>query len=115
MRERLMELIIESDILCDTCGESSPSYCAEAIADYLLEQGVIVPPCKVGQTVFKIEYRQGSRVKFVKETTVSRIAIDNDGIWIFCACNPIVKCKFGKLVFLTREDAEKALRGDEGK
>ena len=45
MRDRLIELIIKSDILCHTCGENSYSYCAETIADYLLENGVIVTPC----------------------------------------------------------------------
>ncbi len=48
MRDRLIKLINQSDILCDTCGESTSSYCAEAIADYLIKSGVIVPPCKVG-------------------------------------------------------------------
>lgn len=27
-----------------------------AVADYLLQNGVIVPPCKVGDTVYKIGY-----------------------------------------------------------
>lgn len=98
MRERLVELL--GDYLY-----------AEQIADHLLENGVIVPPVKLGQTVYKIEHRQGSRVKFVKETTISRIAIDNEGIWLFCTCNPIVKCRLDKLVFLTKEDAEQALKG----
>ena len=47
-RERLIELISKSEILCNTCGENTNSYCAEALADYLLANGVIVPPCKVG-------------------------------------------------------------------
>lgn len=45
MRDRLRKLILESEILCHTCGESTDSYCAEALADYLIKNGVIVTPC----------------------------------------------------------------------
>ena len=113
MKERLIELILKSDILCTTCGESSNTYCAEAIADLIIADDWFRPPCKVGQTVYKISYRKGSNIKYVQETTISRIAIDNEGIWLFCTCNPIVKCQFGKLVFLTREEAEQALKGGD--
>ena len=39
-RDKLSELILKSEILCNTCGENSASYCAEALADYLLANGV---------------------------------------------------------------------------
>ena len=42
MRERLIELIQHS---VNGCARNW----AETIADYLLENGVIVPPCKVGE------------------------------------------------------------------
>lgn len=42
MREKLIELLTESDILCDTCGESGSSYCIEAVADHLIASGVVV-------------------------------------------------------------------------
>lgn len=101
MRDRLVELIKEAH---DTEDWGIDFFDINGyIADHLLANGVIVPPVKLGQTVYKIEHRQGSRVKFVKETTISRIAIDNEGIWLFCTCNPIVKCRLGKLVFLTKE------------
>lgn len=85
--------------------------CLEGQADYLLDNGVIVPPVKVGDTVYRISFARGARMKYVQETTISRIAIDDDGLWLFCSCNPIVKCKYGELVFLTKTDAEKALKG----
>ena len=47
MRDRLMELIYNSDILCDSCGESTSSYCAEAIADHLIANNVFVLPEKM--------------------------------------------------------------------
>lgn len=47
-RERLIELLQEWG------NEENDSVRAESIADYLLENGVIVPPVKVGQTVYGI-------------------------------------------------------------
>jgi DNA-binding NarL/FixJ family response regulator len=43
MLERLTDLIYKSGILCDTCGDASASYCAEAIAEHLIQNGVDVP------------------------------------------------------------------------
>ena len=38
-REKLIEVISGSGILCEICGESTMSYCAEALADHLLANG----------------------------------------------------------------------------
>lgn len=43
-RERLIELLRQSGI----------TWYPSKVADYLLENGVIVPPCKVGDTVYYI-------------------------------------------------------------
>lgn len=48
-KERLIELIIQS---VDCCARNW----AETIADYLLENGVVVLPCKVGDIVHSIGY-----------------------------------------------------------
>lgn len=53
MKERLIELITNSDILCDSCGENTSSYCAEYLADYLLANGVMVVDGSVGVTNLK--------------------------------------------------------------
>lgn len=120
MRERLMELIIESDILCDTCGESSPSYCAEAIADYLLENGIIVPPCKVGDTVYIIRecschvYGQWESSDPIKKCSKKVFLGQKRRAY---HCGFVVEAKFElryidefeKSVFLTREEAERVL------
>ena len=103
-REILIELIQKS---VDGCARNW----AEKIADYLLGYGVIVPPVKVGDKVYRISFTRVTRMKYIQETTISRVAIDCDGLWLFCSCNPIAKCKFGELVFLTKEEAEKALKG----
>ena len=53
MRDRLIELLKETfEYTRGTCIDFDES--AEINADNLLANGVIVPPCKVGQTVYKI-------------------------------------------------------------
>ena len=108
-RERLVELLCESEreYMSSTYTGGYFTY----ISDYLLANGIIVPPCKVGDKVYRISTRSGARIKYIQETTVSRVAIDTEGTWIFCTCNPIAKTVFGKTVFLTREEAEAKLKG----
>ena len=64
---------------------------------------VVVPPCKVGDTVW--------RIKRIFETypDKSEPYIEPDAFLLQDVFN------IGKTVFLTREEAEKALRGMEGK
>lgn len=50
-RERLIELLLKVDYALDTDGRKAKDS-AEFIADYLLKNGFIVPPCKVGDTVY---------------------------------------------------------------
>ena len=71
----------------------------------------VVLPCKVGDTVYVL----GESV--VSEIPVLQIIIDEDECFV-CAigdfrggCYPF--SAFGKTVFLTREEAEKALEGRE--
>ena len=115
MRDRLIELLNDMQdkgyVSAKNEDEISCHVSNKNIADYLLENGVIVPPCKVGQKVYRISTRSGTRIKYIQETNISRIAIDNEGVWLFCTCNPIAKCVFGKTVFLNKEEAEQALKG----
>lgn len=67
-RDRLIELLLKSEILCNTCGESTNTYCAEALADYLLANGVIVPPCKVGDYA---KYKYNGAEAIWKITSIS--------------------------------------------
>ena len=67
MRERLIELFSEFEITgCDNCDglEKSCRECSLGrIADYLLANGVIVPPCKVGDTVWFDTYKKNATVQ----------------------------------------------------
>ena len=83
----------------------------EKIADYLIQNGVVVLPCKVGDVAYIIinesEKFGGSYVeeeKIVEVSTAGRIWTD--------------KCYYddddiGKTVFLSREEAEKKLKERE--
>ena len=113
-KERLVELsdnIITSckSSLCDDCEHNNidyPNCMSVHFADYLLENGVIVPPCKVGDVVYLITDHTGDMRRTVTGFT-------QDCVLAYAMQIPM--SEFGKTVFLTREEAEKALRGDEGK
>lgn len=79
-----------------------------AIVDYLLANGVIVPPCKVGDTVFYIdtcETAEDFGKKFVTFSQVKRISVDYE--YVVLADHMIV---LWRGVFLTKEEAEKKLK-----
>lgn len=42
MREKLIEVLTKSKILCEDCGPHGSSYCIEAIADHLIANGVTI-------------------------------------------------------------------------
>ena len=98
MRDRLVELIQNSVNGC-------ARHWAEVIADHLIANGVIVPPCKVGDTVWVYDFMWGL------------IPCKGDRPY-HCICGEEGGCTFkmsftdddfGKTVFLTREEAEQAL------
>ena len=122
MRDRLIELI-ENAYYCDI----------ERLADHLLANGVILPPCKVGDTVYRLDdYLWDSESSLCEHYRVggfgdpSECCKTSDGRKS-AECIKIVEIKmtyknilqylafedFGKTVFLTREEAEKALREKE--
>ena len=100
MRNRLIELL---------CGHYMNTMSdAEEVADVLLANGVIVPPCKVGDTVYRIDDKQ-----VYDWWQVEHIEIYADEIvFVDDSDNEFTEDDIGKSIFLTREDAEKVLRGD---
>ena len=118
----------------------------EELADFLLANGVIVPPCKVGDMVYKVDYcRCGNPECFLtmnhcykKDTKRTPKVIDSIMLlqkgkrlvapykfeWkpIGTICYKIIQKPFklewltevGKTVFLTKEEAEKALAERSG-
>ena len=89
---------------------SASSVILEEYAEELLANGVIVPPCKVGQIVWLV--RDGK----IEETTVEKSVLKDKGLYLKLLCNSFYEttCRsIGKTVFLNREEAEKALIVEE--
>ena len=118
-RERLIELLMQGDIAAAKQGVFNCCMCrreAETIADYLLSNGVIVPPVQVGATVYCTDsYRH-----LIKPLEIIGFEVDytkrickyycSGGDYTPAWFNP---AEIGKTVFLTREEAEKALKESE--
>jgi hypothetical protein len=121
MRDRLIELIdieYDGEPNCLLCEEASDK-CQKCehrweykLADRLIENGVIVPPCKVGDIVWVDDFMWG----------LIPCKVDRP---YHCICGENGSCTFemsftdddiGKTVFLTKEEAEQKLRReDKGK
>ena len=136
-RERLIELLITPIKLTNgivTVHEIKVSlYEAGFVADHLLANGVIVPPCKVGDKVYVFEdcscysdyYAKACGNRLPGDKRRKAISIVPVGIGKRKHhCIKLFERKFklqhldkiGKTVFLTKEEAEKALkeRADNG-
>ena len=78
------------------------------------EQGrLIVLPCKVGDTVYYIKTLQNSaETKVIKQDTVMRIILDGIANQIVISYgHAFMMCDFNRLLFPSREEAERALEG----
>lgn len=118
-RERLIELLLKSDPLHER--DLDDDLCdgeVEAIADCLLANGVIVLPCKVGDMLYDIYDAVSNGGGNIVEIKVPEIHINLDRRnkpWLIVSNYYFAFEDFGKTVFLTREEAEKALAERSGK
>ena len=107
-RERLIELLNKS---CEERGWMMNG--AGIIADYLLANGVIVPPCRVGQELYFIKTFFSLADDPLKQKVCGMKTYSDDMKFTFVTASQ--RCfdedKLGKTVFLTREEAERALKG----
>lgn len=111
MRDRLVELIQNSVNGC-------AKHWAEVIADHLLANGVIVPPCKVGQIVYVVRSQTSNgKNLYLRQERIDHYRIFNDRSFMCFESNRISVSSdaWSTTVFPTKEEAEKALKGDEGK
>lgn len=119
MREKLIELMCEAN-------RTDPETCSwtEYLADYLLQNGVVVLPCKVGEDVYIIEncsclneyrtfeechHRRTKATKWIKCVMVSSRHSNKCKKLFIRPFRIEYLSKIGKTVFLTKEEAEKAL------
>ena len=109
MKERLVELMTGAvDEVKQTCGG------VNTVADYLLENGVIVPPCKIGETLYDArEFFYKADAPDLYEMKSDDICVEKDsksGEYRFIYDDAYVSYdEIGKTVFLTKEEAEQAL------
>ena len=89
-RERLIDLIIEAKRTDPETGSFT-----DYLADYLLEHGVIVLPCNVGD-ILCCESAIKGRISYFEAPDLAWI-VENKEL-------------FGKEIFFSSEEAEKALR-----
>ncbi len=119
MRDKLIELIGDKPFTDEYQSYNSWEW-AEHFADHLLAEGVIVPPCKVGDTIYFVS--RGEIIPMVVN------CISFNGNYQYCLnCNYADEERYGYslLTFtdkvrgymfgFTREEAEKALERSEGK
>ena len=92
-RKRLVELMIEAKRTDPETGSFT-----DYLADYLIEHGVIVLPCKVGDILYCESAIKG-HITHLKAPDLEWI-VENREL-------------FGKEIFLTREEAVKALKERE--
>ena len=100
-RDRLIELLANSG-----CSADLETY--HEIADYLLANGVIVPPCKVGQTIYYISFGK------VYKSKCHAITQHKNSLQIHLYDYDGDKAIYpAKKVFLTKEEAERVLKERE--
>ena len=110
MRDRLIELLRNS-------GASFERALPEEIADHLIENGVIVPPCYIGQDIWHITKHYDGRIEIVKGR-VSMLQQKTDKSWkiritVKSSVWDFTPNEIGTRYFLIREEAERALKGRE--
>ena len=126
-RKRLVGLLSQFERTCpENCTglEKSCTQCVlEQKADHLLDNGVIVPPVKVGETVYYVSNSPMSlsvEANTVYEAHITRIVTTQYGTTLVIQIHNSYGCteipdidEWGKTVFPTREEAEAKLQ--EGK
>ena len=84
----------------------------ERITNHLLANGVIVLPCKIGDTVWAIRDFKG--IKHPQEGIVSDMYFTKD-MSLHIVVKYVARGEFGKTVFLTEEEAKAALAAKNNK
>ena len=99
-RERLIDLIIEAKKT-----EPETGGFIDYLAEYLLNHGVIVLPCKVGDTIYQTD---GVRIY---TSTIYEITYTENKVIFVTENVAFDERAINNSIFLTREEAEQALKG----
>ena len=100
-------------LICESTKEQGDTWSFSEIADHLIKHGVIVPPCKVGDTVYVVSQGNGFTMRWdVYEGTVVDIHLNRhnkltirveNGERFFGYYEP-------RFIHNTKEEADKALK-----
>lgn len=118
-REKLIELLNQADfdygeicVMCSEDGYKSLPYFGHYVADYLLANGVIVPPCNLNKTYYDI----GEFIGDYASPQICEVKADFITIWRYDGKTRYTMDgldymyeDFGKVIFESKEEAEKAL------
>ena len=119
MKNKLINLLLacdkEHEILDCFSERPTKKQTAELLADYLITNGVLIPPCKIGDEVWFNTYKQSATVC----VGVQPHKVDAIDVNIICDTSSLAPvtishARFGKDVFLSREEAEEALSKNGG-
>lgn len=121
-RERLIELLVQSTQKCDSTDCNNCKYwntndCGAArMADTILSDGWIRPPCKVGDTVYRIKYNHQLQKDIIISYKVTEILYSsNRGVRPFIFVTDLGyrfdNCDIypNKEIYLSKKEAKKAL------
>ena len=108
MRDRLIELL-DNIFHIDFDGDYESGI--RDFADHLLENGVIVPPCKVGDTIYVIEYSHLTGDGYILKKHIEAFTIQDGLVYIYYSdpLGRLIKRLPDVSAFFTREEAERAL------
>lgn len=113
-RDRLIELIE------DTAHEKGGMPIFSELADYLLANGVIVSPLKLGDKIYKIFdiesiHRKIVKIEVLEIEIIFRRSCGTVRKKYSYNYNAFTNDDFGKTVFLTKSQAEEALKSEQEK
>lgn len=115
-KQSILALIREAEEIVHQCGKTLDEM-DDYLSEFLTAKGVLAPPCKVGDVVFAISDIKKEiykcRVSSLEFTTHDKVAVLDrilESI-VLQRIRSVYLDEFGKSVFLSREEAEAALKG----
>lgn len=82
----------------------------ESYAEVLVKRGVIIPPFNVGDDLYWINEEQNKVER--QENAIAAVMYFGDGVWKIYDTDDIVNDVGTHFSYLTREEAEEALKGN---
>ena len=116
-KQSILALIREAEEIVHQCGKTLDEM-DDYLSEFLTARGVIVPPCKVGDKVYEIRIKGNTPKQdyglITKRSLKESIRYYSERLYIkekiFSKSD---RTRFGRTVFLSREEAEAALKGED--